>query len=251
MNKICVSIGTDNMNSLRNLVSDSLDNADYVEVRFDYFGKDSIDGALETVLEKKERTVFTCRSASEGGKYTGAETERIAILRRLASFRPMFLDIEYNTLTANEYLIKQFGALNCNMLVSWHDFTQTPDTEELDVLLSKMKVYSDNVKIVTIAKNIDDNFKVLKLYENARRMNVHLIAFCMGEYGVLSRVLCVYAGAPFTYATLKDAVAPGQLTVKQMKTIFDRLKDMPELEHVWKDRREFDDILRIINETKA
>ena len=254
-NKICVSLGTDNIIELKKLVSDSLSsNADYVEVRFDYFDKSKMNEVLEFVSDHKERAVFTCRAPNEGGKYTGTEVDRVTTLRRLAAFRPMFLDVEYNTMTANDDLMDQFAAQNCDTLVSWHNFDLTPSTEELSTLMNKMKDYSANVKIVTTAKNTSDNLRVLKLYDAAEKANINLVTFCMGEHGVLSRVLCTYAGAPFTYASLTDAIAPGQLTLKQMRSIYDALeKKSPELKNYnsWKDRQEFDDVITIINEAKA
>jgi len=254
-NKICVSLGASDVNSLKNLVNDSLSsNADFIEVRFDYFDKSKMNEALEVVLDHKERAVFTCRAPNEGGKYAGIEADRVTTLRRLAAFRPMLLDVEYNTMNANEDLMDQFTALNCDTLVSWHNFDQTPSIEELDRLLNKMKEYSSNVKIVTMASNVNDNLRVLKLYEVAKGTKTNLITFCMGEYGILSRVLCTYAGAPFTYASLTDAIAPGQLTVKQMRSIYDKLeKERPELNdyNSWKDKQEFGDIIKIINEAKS
>ncbi len=254
-NKICVSLGTNDVNVLKSLVSDSLkSNADLIEVRFDYYDRANVNDVLEVVLDHKEKAVFTCRVPSEGGKYTGIEADRVTTLRRLAAFRPMLLDVEYNTMIANDDLLDQFTALNCDTLVSWHDFQQTPTAEELHALLNKMKVYSSNVKIVTMAKSTTDNLKLLKLYEVAKRASINLIAFCMGEYGVLSRVLCTFAGAPFTYASLTDAIAPGQLTIKQMRSIYNRLEnERTELNdyNAWKDRQEFDDIIKIINEVKG
>ncbi len=254
-NKICVSLGTSDISLLKNLVSDSFsNNADFIEVRFDYFDKSNMNQVLEVVLDHKERAVYTCRAPNEGGKYAGIETDRVSTLRRLAAFRPMLLDVEYKTMTENEDLIDQFAAQNCDTLVSWHNFDQTPSIEELDTLLNKMKMYSSNVKIVTMAKAITDNLRVLKLYEDAKKSNVNLITFCMGEYGVLSRVLCTFAGAPFTYASLTDATALGQLAIKQMRSIYDKLeKEKPELNdyNSWKDKQEFDDVLKIINEAKG
>ena len=47
----------------------------------------------------------------------------------------------------------------------------------------------------------------------------------MGEAGVLSRILCTLIGnAPFTYASLDKALAPGQLTGhEQMKKLHDKI----------------------------
>ncbi|MGN6708088.1 MAG: type I 3-dehydroquinate dehydratase [Candidatus Nitrosocosmicus sp.] len=43
----------------------------------------------------------------------------------------------------------------------------------------------------------------------------------MGELGILSRVLCNIVGdSPFTYASIEKAVAPGQLTIKQVRMIY-------------------------------
>jgi 3-dehydroquinate dehydratase-1 len=250
-----VSLGSSDINELKKLVSDSLNSsADFIEARFDYFDKSKMNEVLELVLDHKERAVFTCRPPNEGGKYTGSEVDRVTTLRRLAAFRPMFLDVEYSTMTANDDLMDQFTAQNCDTLISWHNFDMTPSTEELSVLLNKMKDYGANLKIVTMAKTGSDNLKVLKLYEVAKSANLNLIAFCMGEHGILSRVLCTYAGAPFTYATLTDAMAPGQLTLKQMKSIYDVLgKNAPEINdyNSWKDRQEFDDIMSMINTAKG
>jgi 3-dehydroquinate dehydratase type I len=254
-NKICVSLGSSDINELTKLVSDSLNSsADFIEVRFDYFDKSKMNDVLELVLDHKERAVFTCRAPNEGGKYTGSEVDRVTTLRRLAAFRPMFLDVEYSTMVANDDLMDQFTAQNCDTLISWHNFDLTPSTEELSTLLNKMKDYGANLKIVTMAKTGSDNLKVLNLYKVAKSANLNLIAFCMGEQGILSRVLCTYAGAPFTYASLTDAIAPGQLTLKQMRSIYDVLgKNAPELNdyNSWKDRQEFDDIMNMINSAKG
>ncbi|MGH9922525.1 MAG: type I 3-dehydroquinate dehydratase, partial [Nitrososphaerales archaeon] len=101
-NKICVSLGTNDINELKKLVNDSLSNkTDFIEIRFDYFDRSSMNEVLEFVLDHKEKAVFTCRATTEGGKYTGSETDRVTTLRRLAAFRPVFLDVEYNTMVAN------------------------------------------------------------------------------------------------------------------------------------------------------
>jgi 3-dehydroquinate dehydratase-1 len=66
--------------------------------------------------------------------------------------------------------------------------------------------------------------RLLDLYENALGLN--LIAFAMGDAGVISRVLCVIIGnAPFTYVSLEKAISPGQLTIKQMRKLYDRIND--------------------------
>jgi 3-dehydroquinate dehydratase-1 len=84
-----------------------------------------------------------------------------------------------------------------------------------------MRIYSNYIKIVTTAKNTQDALRLLDLYETAIGLN--LIAFAMGEAGIISRILCtVFGNAPFTYAALEKAISPGQLTIKQMRKLYDR-----------------------------
>jgi 3-dehydroquinate dehydratase-1 len=61
--------------------------------------------------------------------------------------------------------------------------------------------------------------RLLRLSNNITEINS--IIFAMGEAGVISRILCTIIGnAPFTYAALGKAVAPGQLTLDEMKYLY-------------------------------
>ena len=52
---------------------------------------------------------------------------------------------------------------------------------------------------------------------NSPKLN--LIAFAMGDYGRMSRIICLYLGSPFTYVSLGKPVAPGQFSLEQIKKI--------------------------------
>ena len=81
-----------------------------------------------------------------------------------------------------------------------------------------MKKFSKNVKMVTMAKTISDGSRILSLYNNGK--GVKLIAFSMGNFGRMSRLLCLLLGSPYTYVSLGKAVAPGQFSVDEVKSIF-------------------------------
>ena len=80
-----------------------------------------------------------------------------------------------------------------------------------------MKKFSNYVKIVTMAKTVDDATKTLSLYNNVS--NTKLIAFSMGEEGKFSRILCLHMGSPFTYVSLGKAIAPGQFSLDEIKSM--------------------------------
>ena len=134
---------------------------------------------------------------------------------------PMLLDVEYDTITA-DHSLNNYLKDKSNVLISWHNFSNTPSDEYLEKKIYDMKRFSNNLKLVTMATNITDSLRLLNLYEKFQDSN--LITFAMGDCGIMSRVLCTFYGrAPFTYASLEKSIAPGQLSVIDMRRIYERI----------------------------
>lgn len=222
--KICVSIATEDIQSVAKQAAQAFElGADYVEIRFDFLKPEHLHAAIEAVKNIKSKAVFTLRSKDQGGKFAGSEQQRVQWLQKLAEQKPMLLDVELDTLRQNEELADFLERQKTPVLVSWHDFQKTLPNDKIADILSEMRVYSNYVKVVTTAKSVDDSLRLLELYDTA--IGLHPIFFAMGEAGVVSRVMCTVIGnAPFTYASLDKAVAPGQLTVKQLRKLYDRMK---------------------------
>jgi 3-dehydroquinate dehydratase/shikimate dehydrogenase len=74
-------------------------------------------------------------------------------------------------------------------------------------------------KIVWTARTIRDNVEVFELLGNRRRP---MIALCMGEAGLLSRVLAKKFGGFLTFASLdsKSGTAAGQISIGDMKGLY-------------------------------
>ncbi|HEX9678463.1 type I 3-dehydroquinate dehydratase [Nitrososphaera sp.] len=223
MAKICVSIAEESVGKVKEQMKLAFEaGADFVEVRFDFLKPGEVMAAVDLIGEDRGRCVFTLRSKSQGGRFSGTEAERMRILRRLAEARPMLVDVEIETLRANDNLADYLELASIPTLVSWHDFDKTPSNEELSPILTEMRIFSTYVKVVTTAQSIDDSLGLMGLYESA--VGVHPIIFAMGEAGVLTRILSVFYGAPYAYAALDKAVAPGQLTLTQMRKLYDGIK---------------------------
>lgn len=223
MTKICASIASPAPEDLKTQIKRAFSyGADFVEIRFDFLKLANIQRALEIVKGIRKRAVFTLRSAQQKGKFTGTNEDRIFWLKQLSLSKPMLLDVELETLLENDELADFITGQETRVLVSWHDFEKTPNSDKLVDVLGQMRIYSNYVKIATAAQNVHDSIRLLDLYDNTTELN--LISFAMGELGILSRILCtIYGNAPFTYASLEEAVAPGQLTVQQMRKIYDRI----------------------------
>ena len=215
--KTCVSIAEKTSHKIKQSLKIALKKSDYVEIRFDFLRTDEIPKTLEIIKEDIKKVVCTLRPKSEGGKFEGIEEERIAILKLIAEYNPFLLDVEFNTIKKNKELVKYLNSTKTKLLISWHDFKKTPKFSELRSIMNQMTKFSQNVKIVTTARSVDDSTRILQLYSKNRKSN--LIAFAMGDNGRISRILCLYLGSPYTYVSLGKPIAPGQFSVDEVKKI--------------------------------
>ena len=219
--KTCASIAEKTPKRLKQTLTKALKKSDYAEIRFDFLNPNLVPDALQQIKKDLRKCVCTLRPVSEGGKFEGVEKNRISIIKLIAEYNPFLLDVELNTLSKNKNLRRYLKNTGTDILVSWHNFKQTPSNSALKKKLTQMKKISNNIKIVTMAKSINDATQVLSLYKNN---NTKLIAFSMGNYGRISRILCLFLGSPYTYASLGKPIAPGQFSVDEVKSIFARRK---------------------------
>ncbi len=215
--KTCVSIAEKTPYKIKQTLKIALKKSDYVEVRFDFLKIEQIPEAIELIKKDLNKMVCTLRPKTEGGKFSGNEKERISILKLIAEYNPFLLDVEFNTLKRNPSLRKYLKSTKTKLLVSWHDFKKTPSSAELKKKMNQMSKFSSNVKIVCTAKTTDDSNRMLELYSKKGKNN--LISFAMGDFGRISRILCLYLGSPYTYVSLGKAIAPGQFSVDEVKKI--------------------------------
>jgi len=219
--KTCVSIAEKTPKKLKQTLTKALKKSDYAEIRFDFLNPNAVPEALHLIGKDLKMCIGTLRPIREGGKFSGSEKNRISIIKLIAEYNPFLLDVELNTLSKNKNLRRYLKNTGTGILVSWHNFKQTPSNSVLKKKLAQMKKISNNIKIVTIAKSVNDATRVLSLYKNN---NTKLIAFSMGNYGRISRILCLFLGSPYTYVSLGKPVAPGQFSVDEVKSIFARRK---------------------------
>ena len=215
--KTCISIAEKTPNKIKQTLKIGLKKSDYAEVRLDFLKVEDIPDALEIIKNDMNRIVCTLRPKTEGGKFPGNEKERIAILKLISEYTPFYLDVEFNTLRKNASLVKYLKTTKTKLLVSWHDFKKTPNSAELKKKMNQISKFSSNIKIVSTAKSTDDSTRMLELYSKKGKNN--LISFAMGDFGRISRILCLYLGSPYTYVSLGKAVAPGQFSIDEVKKI--------------------------------
>ena len=217
--KTCVTLAESSPAKLNNLLQSSLKRSDYVEIRFDFMEPNKVPVALNLIKKHLSRCVCTLRPRSEGGKFSSNEKNRVSILKLIAAYDPYLLDVEYNTIRKNKTLQQYLKKSKTNLLISWHDFAKTPNISFLRSMRKNMTKFSKNIKIVTTAKSMKDTLGILSLYKFQN--NTNLIAFAMGDYGRMSRILCTQLGSPYTYVSLGKPVAPGQFSLDEIRSIFE------------------------------
>ena len=189
------------------------------EIRIDLIGDHWV-----TVANSLNKPWIACnRLVAEGGAWQSSEARRKEELLKALGMGAAIIDLELamSNLGKMVELVKK----KARCLISHHDFTGTPPYDELKSIIERqIDAGADVCKLVTTAKSADDNLKLLRLYSDFP--DNRLVCFCMGEMGVLSRVLAPMTGAEFVYAAVQENLqsAPGQMTVARLSEIFGLIK---------------------------
>jgi 3-dehydroquinate dehydratase-1 len=195
----------------------------WAEVRLDYLEQPDLTRLFRT---HPGPVIATNRLAAEGGRWQGPEEARRRLLEEALELGADFLDVE---LAADAAWRRDLWARRgpAKIILSWHDFSGTPEAERLEAVFQKMlAAEADVLKMVTLARQPEDNLRVLALIPRARALGREIIAFCMGPLGKWSRVVAPLLGSFLTFApfTRKGASAPGQLTVNELQRAWKALK---------------------------
>lgn len=232
--KICVSLTGRTREELREEAGllRTVD-LDFAEWRVDFFAEvDSIDAVSEELAELRSLLgdiplIFTFRSAREGGQRE-LPTEAYVRLNReaAASGHADMIDIE---LFAGDEAVRELTAeasrLGAVSIVSNHDFNATPSQEELVSRLRRARELGADVpKIAVMPRNPGDVLTLLAAtYEVSSEEQGPIITMSMDKAGAVSRIAGGTFGSALTFGAAKNASAPGQLAVTELRGILNAL----------------------------
>lgn len=237
---ICTTIQNKNLEQ----ILEALEGCEMAEIRLDRCDLSLRD--IEECFTSDVPLVATCRLAdlvaSEPSLQDSALTPQSREIKaaQIAEKRlckaieagARYVDVEIEAPKQMSKRVRNVAHENGTVFIrSFHDFEGTDSLEALKAVVEKCCYHgADVVKIVTTAHGQDDVDRVLSLYEWCRESAASesgkvaslaeggLIAFCMGDAGRQSRMDCLLAGAPYTYAAVSEdeAAAPGQWTASEM-----------------------------------
>ena len=221
--RICVPVVETTVNRARGKYLRAARKGLWTELRLDYLEQPDLKRLFRT---HPGPVIATNRLASEGGRWTGSEADRRGLLEEALALGADFLDVE---LAADATWRREIYARRgqAKLILSWHDFSGTPEADRLADLLQEMLAQeADVLKMVAMAQQPADNLRLLSLIPQAKAAGREIIAFGMGPAGKWSRVVAPLLGSFLTLApfTKKGASASGQLTVNEVKRLWKMLK---------------------------
>lgn len=242
---ICVAfpVETNDISALKVEIDEILKlNPNFIEFRLDYLKEfhlisDAFLKELLGCLNKRVPAIFTLRDPEEGGKMEIDDDQRWRGIEKMINAHPDYIDLEM--ISDNESLknaINNAIIQKVNIIFSFHDFESTPLLEDIyrifDIFKDKVEhlyvwdskiVEKSVIKMVFVAKDIEDNVIPMKFCKELSSNNQKVISFCMGELGIMSRVSCLKAGSFLTFASYKEKTAPGQLHINSIRDLLDSI----------------------------
>lgn len=234
MTYLCVPIFVRDVDQARRDVALAAEaGAEMVELRIDDLSfADVMDltPLMDFVSKLTVPAIITCRPTWEGGRCALADKDRLALLRRIAEVGASYVDIELEGYRRRREWVDEDGESEIDkllavprdsrpgLILSSHDYESRP-VRLTSIVQSLFEGPADIAKIVWTARNIRDN---LEAFEILRHRAKPTVALCMGEHGLISRILAKKFGAFLTFASLtkESGTAPGQVTIGEMKKLY-------------------------------
>lgn len=214
--RICAAI----VNKGLRVIRDVEPMVDLFEVRIDLIG----EGWPQLVKHLKKPWIACNRRADEGGNWKDSEASRIKELLKAVELGADIVDIELTTENLGEIVPGIKSRAKC--LLSFHDVVGTPSPDKLQAIVQRqLEAGADICKVVTTARNFEDNLVTLRLISGFPKARI--ISFAMGPLGAASRILCPLVGGDFIYASIEKGKesAAGQLTVEALRKIYGMMAD--------------------------
>ncbi|GFR49320.1 hypothetical protein Agub_g11346, partial [Astrephomene gubernaculifera] len=218
---ICTSVTATTVDAfLAEIQEAAASGVDIIELRLDFLTDFDPEKHLQLIMSSCPLPyIVTYRPVWEGGKYDGPEPERLAVLKMAALMGAPYIDVEFK---ASPYFFadRHEVPLSTRVILSYHDFQQTPSAATLSQLAAAMRAGgADIVKLAAMANDVGDAVRMLDLL---RKKDGPMIALSMGEKGQIVRLLAAKYGGYLTFAAMSPerASAPGQPDIGKLVELY-------------------------------
>ena len=219
LTKVCVAIIGSTPAEMIEKATSVVKETPFLEFRLDYLEKPllALPKLKQFFADNTAATaIATCRREANGGKFPGSVAAEVEVLSNAAEAGFHLADIEIQSAEAIKKAgLQKLRETGVALIVSYHDFNATKD---LDGIYDRIAPFNpDFIKIVPTAKALVDNVTLIRFLEH-KSDHTNIIGICMGDAGVISRVLGVRAGSAFTFAaaTPGEETGPGQIAARTL-----------------------------------
>lgn len=201
---------------------------DCVEWRADYFC--NVQNAVTMLYEIRKilpdiPIIFTLRIDKEGGFRQISQPTRLQIINEMIRTGQIdMVDIELcngqDFINSVLETAKKHGVYT---IISNHHFQNTPDKETLlQILTDEQQAGADITKLAVMPTCPADVLTLLDATNTfaAQYAAAPTITVSMGKLGAISRLGGGVFGSALTFGVLKQASAPGQISVEELKNAF-------------------------------
>ncbi|HEW7098775.1 TPA: type I 3-dehydroquinate dehydratase [Streptococcus pneumoniae] len=217
--KLIVSVMPRSLEEAQALDATRYLDADIIEWRADYLPKEAILQVAPAIFEKfaGRELVFTLRTRSEGGEIDLSPEEYIHLIKEVAQFyQPDYIDFEYYSYKDVFEEMMDFP----NLVLSYHNFQETP--ENMMEILSELTILNPKlVKVAVMAHTEQDVLDLMNYTRGFKTLNPEqeYVTISMGKVGKVSRITADVTGSSWSFASLDEVSAPGQISLASMKKI--------------------------------
>ncbi|MFC4550460.1 MULTISPECIES: type I 3-dehydroquinate dehydratase [Halorussus] len=205
--------------------------ADLIEFRIDK-AEDPIEQLSE--YDGELPIIATNRARWFGGKASG--TGRLDTLFSASRFDSVkFVDLELETVRSKDWLVHEFRENDVQLIISHHDFEETPKREILDAIIEQCAEYGDIAKVATFPRTQAETLTLLEAVNEATNEGHDVAGISMGELGSHTRIIGHLYGSKLGYAPLladNNNYAPGQIPLEKLASLIEFTKKTGDDNHI-------------------
>ncbi len=211
---ICLTLSASTLEGNAELVRANRAYIDIAELRVDLLDEKEQERASLFPSMVDIPVILTLRRVQDGGRCSLSERHRRQILLSALEGGFAYVDIEEDVKRNEvESAARERGV---KIIRSFHDFDGMP--EDIYSRIYRLSERGDIAKAAVTPHSISDVLTLFRISDELKGVDKIIIG--MGDWGIPTRILYRRVGSLLTFASASDAVAPGQITARDLKTLY-------------------------------
>ncbi|GGE33630.1 type I 3-dehydroquinate dehydratase [Streptococcus himalayensis] len=217
--KLVVSVMPRSLEEAEKIDQSRYEDADIIEWRADFLPKGEILRVAPAIFEKfaGRELIFTLRTQAEGGEIALSDEEYVSIIKEVSSlYQPDYIDFEYFSHKEAFEQMLEFP----NLVLSYHNVEKTPENM-MEILSELTSLTPKVVKVSVMARHEQDVLDLMNYTRGFKTLNPEqeFVSISMGTIGKISRIAADVTGSSWSFASIDEGSAPGQISLQSMKRI--------------------------------